>query len=67
MFTILPLQDWLAIDGKLRYAKPEEERINVPAICPWYWRYRMHLSLEDLLAQDAFNEKVLSMVKGSGR
>ena len=67
MFTILPLQDWLAIDGDLRYDKPAEERINVPAICPWYWRYRMHLSLETLLQQDAFNDKVLSMVKGSGR
>ena len=67
MFTILPLQDWLAIDGGLRYPKPEEERINVPAICPWYWRYRMHLSLETLLQQDAFNGKVLSLIKESGR
>ena len=67
MFTILPLQDWLAIDGDLRYPNPEEERINVPAICPWYWRYRMHLTLENLLAQKAFNAKVRSMVKASGR
>ena len=67
MFTILPLQDWLSIDGTLRYAKPEEERINVPAICPWYWRYRMHLSLETLLKQDAFNDKVLSLVRGCSR
>ncbi len=67
MFTILPLQDWLAIDGTLRYANPREERINVPAICPWYWRYRMHLTLESLLSQDAFNDKVLSLVRGSGR
>ena len=67
MFTILPLQDWLAIDGDLRYPNPEEERINVPAICPWYWRYRMHLTLESLLSQDAFNDKVLSLVRGSGR
>jgi 4-alpha-glucanotransferase len=67
MFTILPLQDWLAIDGELRYPKPEEERINVPAICPWYWRYRMHLSLENLLQQEAFNAKILTLVRESGR
>ena len=67
MFTILPLQDWLAIDGRLRYDKPAEERINVPAVCPWYWRYRMHLTLESLLQEEAFNEKVLSMVRESGR
>ena len=67
MFTILPLQDWLAIDGGLRYEKPAEERINVPAICPWYWRYRMHLTLESLLQQDAFNDRVLALVSGSRR
>ena len=67
MLTILPLQDWLGMDGELSNPSPEEERINVPAICPWYWRYRMHLTLEDLLSRKSFNDKVLAMVKASGR
>ena len=67
MLTILPLQDWLAIDGDLRYALPAEERINVPAVCPWYWRYRMHLTLEELLAANVFNERIRSLIKQSAR
>ncbi|MBO4427097.1 MAG: 4-alpha-glucanotransferase [Bacteroidales bacterium] len=67
MFTILPLQDWLGMSAELRFADPAEERINVPAICPYYWRYRMHLTLENLLSQKEFNDKVKGMVEESGR
>jgi len=67
MFTILPLQDWLGMSAELRFADPAEERINVPAICPYYWRYRMHLTLERLLSLKDFNEKVKGMVAASGR
>lgn len=49
MLTILPLQDWLSIDGDIRAENPASERINVPSIPKYYWRYRMHLSLEDLM------------------
>lgn len=67
MFTILPLQDWLSIDGKLRFENPEQERINIPAIPKHYWRYRMHLTIEQLLAEDAFNEDLLGLIRNSGR
>ncbi|MDR2840383.1 MAG: 4-alpha-glucanotransferase [Paludibacter sp.] len=58
MLTILPLQDWLAIDGKLRRANPAEERINIPANPQHYWRYRMHITLEKLLKSNALSEKL---------
>ena len=67
MLCILPLQDWLSIDGKLRRANPNDEQINVPANSRHYWRYRMHLSLEDLLIEDLFNKRVASLVENSGR
>ena len=67
MLTILPVQDWLSMDADLRLPDPMGERINVPAICPYYWRYRMHLSVEQLLAADAFNAKVSRMIAESGR
>ena len=66
MFTILPIQDWLSLDGNLRL-KPDKERINIPAISHHYWRYRMHITMEDLLTQDAFNTVVTELVKNSGR
>ncbi len=45
MLTILPWQDWMAMDGELRRADAASERINVPAISRHYWRYRMHIEL----------------------
>ena len=63
MLAILPLQDWLAMDETLRLADPDDERINVPANPNHYWRYRMHLSLEQLLKENDFNLKVAELVK----
>ena len=67
MLTILPLQDWLSIDGTLRFADPEAERINVPANPTHYWRYRMHITLEQLLAAEEFNEQVSYLVTANYR
>ncbi len=67
MLAVLPLQDWLATDGTLRCADPESERINIPANPRHYWRYRMHLSLECLLAADDFNRLLSEMISRSGR
>ena len=67
MFAILPLQDWLAIDGGLRYRDPEKERINIPAVPRHYWRYRMHLTLEQLLEEKSFNAKLAELITMSGR
>ena len=67
MFTILPLQDYLSVDGNIRLADPEGERINVPANPKHYWRYRMHLTLENLLGQNEFNDKLRHLISGSGR
>ena len=67
MLAILPLQDWLSIDGTLRSADPEKERVNVPSDPHHYWRYRMHLTLEALLQQDRFNARIREMVSASGR
>lgn len=67
MLCILPLQDWLSIDGDLRRNDPREEQINVPANSRHYWRYRMHLTLEDLLRSDSFNEILHNAIAHSGR
>ena len=58
MWVILPLQDWLAIDGEIRLPDQHAERINVPANPRHFWNYRMHITLEELLKKDAFNAKV---------
>ena len=67
MWSIFQLQDILGISETLRRENPNEERINVPANPKHYWHYRMHISLEDLMKEDAFNEELAGYVKASGR
>jgi 4-alpha-glucanotransferase len=67
MLCILPLQDWLSTDGELRRQNPFEEQINVPANSRHYWRYRMHMTIESLLKQDNFNNRLRNLIKESGR
>jgi 4-alpha-glucanotransferase len=67
MWAVFPLQDLLAIDESLRHPNPEAERINIPAITPYYWRYRMHLGIEELAAADAFNAEVSRLLDACGR
>ena len=68
MLAILPLQDWLATDGDVRYnGHPVDERINVPAIPRYYWRYRMHCTLESLIANDKLNNHLRTLVEAAAR
>lgn len=67
MLCILPLQDWLSIDGSLRRNDPREEQINVPANPRHYWRYRMHLTLGQLIGATEFNASVGALIASSGR
>ena len=67
MLCLLSLQDWLSIDEKLRLPDADAERINIPANPRHYWRYRMHLTIEQLLASEDFNQTVKELVKNSGR
>jgi 4-alpha-glucanotransferase len=67
MWSIFQIQDLLSIDADLRRADFLAERINVPANPKHYWRYRMHLNIEDLCNATAFNEAVASMINESGR
>lgn len=67
MLTILPLQDWFSLEPSLRVEDPGSERINVPAISKHYWRWRMHVCLEDMIENTAFNDTVAGLVAWSGR
>ena len=67
ILCILSLQDWLSIDGKWRNPNVQEERINVPSNPRNYWRYRMHLTLEQLMKAEEFNDKIRELIKYTGR
>jgi 4-alpha-glucanotransferase len=67
MWAIFPMQDLLAIDESIRHSDPDAERINVPAIMPFYWRYRMHLGLDELAAASDFNSNLTRLIQAAGR
>ncbi len=67
MLCLLSLQDWLSIDERLRLADANAERINIPANPRHYWRYRMHLTIEQLIQANDFNEAVRTLIVNSGR
>ncbi|WP_312075317.1 4-alpha-glucanotransferase [Chryseobacterium sp.] len=67
MLAIFPIQEFLATEGSLSNPNIDQERINNPAVFPHYWRYRMHINLEELNEQKIFNEKIKNWVEDSGR
>lgn len=67
MLCVLSIQDWMAVDEKLRLADADAERINIPSNPHHYWRYRMHVAIEDLMHNQDFNANMREMVAESGR
>lgn len=67
MLCVLSLQDWFAIDENLRLQDQNAERINIPANPKHYWRYRMHVNIDDLLVDNPFADKLRNMIQQSGR
>ena len=67
MLALISFQDWTSMDEKLRAKDPEAERINIPANPRHYWRYRMPMTLEKLLQEEAFNAKIRGMIENAKR
>ena len=67
MWSIFQLQDILGMSETLRRQNPSDERINIPSNPKHYWRYRMQMTLEDLINETAFNTAFKGYVSASGR
>lgn len=67
MWTILPIQDFIAMDGELRWDATQREQINVPANPRHHWCYKMYQSLESLNERQCFNDLLSNMIHKSGR
>lgn len=55
------------MDGELRSDAVREERINVPADNSHRWKYRMHITIEELMKAERFNQKLRQMITRSRR
>jgi len=67
MLAIFPIQDLVGIDSALRKSNADSEQINEPSNPKHYWRFRFHISMEDLLKSESLNEQLRSMVRKCGR
>ena len=67
MLAILPLQDWLSLDGEHRRADAQAERINQPADPHHHWRYRLHFNVEELCSLTALNAEISALLADSRR
>lgn len=66
MLAILPLQDYLSLKPELCMEDPDKERINIPAISPFYWRFRMKTTIEELINDD-ITGYIRSLIRDCGR
>jgi len=67
MWSIFQWQDLIGMDASLRRDNNVAERINIPAYPNYYWRYRLHLTLEKLMQAEWFNVQLRQMIQASGR
>ena len=66
-FALFAWQDWMAMDERLRRENHDDERINVPSNRDHMWNYRMHIPLEQMMEERAFNDAVRTMIADAGR
>ena len=67
MWVIIPIQDYIAMDGEFRWDQTQREQINIPANPKHHWCYKMHQSLESLNERQDFNDMIAAMIKNSNR
>ena len=67
LLCVIALQDWLAMDERLRSDDVEGEQINKPAVARHYWRYRMNINIEELEADASFCSALKTLLARTGR
>lgn len=67
MLALIPLSDWMSLDGRLRNRFPYSERVNNPDVNGWVWKFRMHITLEQLLSSTSLTAQIHDMIVSSGR
>lgn len=67
LLSVIPLQEFLGMHSELRNPNEEIERINVPAVFPHYWRYRMHVNISDLINHKEFTTMLKDRHANAGR
>ena len=67
MWVIIPIQDYIAMDGDFRWNQTQREQINIPANPHHHWCYKMYQSIEELIERNYLNDMISDIIKESGR
>lgn len=69
MLAIFPIQDLMGLSADLSAIDPREQKINEPSNPTHYWRFRLHVSMEDLNGTKGapFNKELSSILSSSSR
>lgn len=67
VWAIFPMQDLMALRDTYLTRPANEETINDPTNPRHYWRFRMHVRLEDLLSDSALITSLQQMLLASAR
>ncbi len=62
MLCVVAIQDWMATNENIRCIDPNQERVNIPANPHHYWRYRMHIPIEDLISNKVFCQTIKDLI-----
>lgn len=67
ILAIFSIQDIIGMSNVLPQRDPDEETINVPSNPDHYWKYRMHITVEDLDADSELKQTLRNYMVTSGR
>lgn len=67
LLAIFPLQDLLPLSARLPDCAPDKQQINDPTNPQHYWRYRMHVSLEDIQQDGDLRCLLVDMLQAAQR
>lgn len=67
VLAIFPLQDLMALSPMLTTRPATEETINDPTNPQHYWRYRMHVTVQELAADTVLQQELQGLLLMSGR
>jgi 4-alpha-glucanotransferase len=67
LLAIFPLQDLLPLSTHLPDCPSRQQQINDPTNPQHYWRYRLHVTLEEIAADDGLRCLLSDMLQASMR
>ena len=67
LLAIFPLQDLLPLSQRLPDCPPALQQINDPTNPQHYWRYRLHVTLEEVAADEGLRHLLTDMLQASMR